>query len=648
MTEPIPQPFTAYLPPCLERLYEDGAVFGKDDTKSCLRCIALYYHTLAKKAEMEEDFYNLIPMLQFINGRSHNKLTDDEIEALNEDVRNSSRSRITCREFKKAPTLKECCVSEDCKLSDGSNDTDPAAKRAADIILARGDTLKFLVRQAQKNHKGDEDVLRHLLASIASSCSLTSAGIQPELNGEKGHGKTDAVRAVFHLIPDRWKLAASISAKALYYYRDLPPGAIIFSDDVQWSEDLISTVKRSMGTFQEPQVHFTLDANRNPLPHTMPPRLVWWLSSVESVANDQLRDRQYSLDIDEGKDHSVEVSDYLRMSRSKKRIRFSVDRGIETARAIVEKIKTHEPFKVVIPCAEFADWRVKEDHRTQNKFWDLVEAFAILRYEQRFIDEEGWLHATAEDFNEAKAIFMRRKANHRTHLTNAQTRVVQSVIALQKDPDGATAATIAKDLGISLQAVRKSLTAIEANTRFIVHEKGRNGEKQYQSTVIGLEVCYAEGDIVSLPADYQDPNNHEQPRNNHETTKKTTNTTDSSIHNNTTKQPGSKVYDKRGDSLVSKWENPENLVVPEKKVVSVVSGRKIANDKVVSRLSEVVSGCLDSTILRFLEPVPSFVGEDMRVYGPFQPEDVATIPALNAKGLVFKDLAVAINPGKFT
>jgi hypothetical protein len=248
----------------------------------------------------------------------------------------------------------------------------------------------------------------------------------------------------------------------------------------------------------------------------MPARLVWWLSSVESVADGQLKDRQYSLDINEGKDHSVEVSDYLRVSRSKKRIRFSVDRGIETARAIVENIKTHEPFKVVIDCAEVADWKVKEDHRTQNKFWDLVEAFAILRYEQRFIDEDGWLHATAEDFNEAKAIFMRRKANHRTHLTNAQTKIVKSVIALQNEGDGATSATIAKDLGISLQAVRKSLTAIEANTRFIVHEKGRNGEKQYQSTVIGLEVCYAEGDIVSLPKDYQDPNNHEQPGNNQE------------------------------------------------------------------------------------------------------------------------------------
>jgi len=157
----------------------------------------------------------------------------------------------------------------------------------------------------------------------------------------------------------------------------------------------------------------------------MPARLAWWLSSVESVADDQLKDRQYSLDIDESPDHTEKVSEYLRLSRAQKVVRFSVDWRIEVARYIIDQIKSHEPFKVVIPCAKCADWRIKDDHRTQNKFWDLVEAFAILNFKQRYIDPDGWLHATVEDFNEAKTIFMRRKANHRTKLTDAQTKVVK-------------------------------------------------------------------------------------------------------------------------------------------------------------------------------------------------------------------------------
>ncbi len=437
---------------------------------------------------------------------------------------------------------------EDYQKPEPRPDREPIIERAVKNIMDRGNVLKFVVRRAQKNHVGDTDVIKHLFASVACTNSLTSSGIQPELNGEKGHGKTDAVKAVFHCIPDKWKLAASISAKSLYYHKNLLAGSIIFSDDVEWSPDLIATVKRSMGSFQEPQTHFTLDKNRTPQAQVMPARLVWWLSSVESVADDQLKDRQYSLDIDEGNKHAEEVSDYLRCSRSKKEIRYTVDWRVDVAREIVSQIKEHEPFKVVIPCAEHADWKVKEDHRTQNKFWDLVEAFAILRFKQRYIDADGWLHATIEDFNEAKTIFMKRKANHRTHLTNAQTKIVKSVIALQKEDDGATRARIAEDLGISFQAVSKALKTIEANTRFIVHEPGPNGKEFYRCTVSGLEVVYGEGDIVTLPDGYKDPFNLVKPPFNLYSTSRSTSKTTHSNNKHTYIQPNKVEYSNGDDT----------------------------------------------------------------------------------------------------
>ncbi len=415
-------------------------------------------------------------------------------------------------------------------------------KRAGENILRRGRVLKFLVRQAQRNHIGDTDVIKHFLASIASTNSATSSGIQPELNGPKGRGKTDGCRSVFHLIPSKWKLVASISAKSLYYYKELPTGAIIFSDDVEWSLDLIATVKRSMGTFQEPQTHFTLDKNRNPVPMTMPGRLAWWLSSVESVADDQLKDRQYSLDIDESSDHTEKVSKYLRLSRAQKIVRFSVDWRIEVARYIIDQIKSHDPFKVIIPCAGAADWKIKDDHRTQNKFWDLVEAFAILNFRQRHIDTDGWLYATVEDFNEAKTIFMKRKVNHRTKLTDAQAKVVNSILALQKESEGATQARIAEDLGKSPQAISKSLKAIMANTRFIVSSPGPYGETFYRATISKLEVAYEEGDIVTLSADYKDLLNYPI---NHQSTILSTIETDSNKPKNTSYQPIKERYSDR-------------------------------------------------------------------------------------------------------
>jgi len=46
--------------------------------------------------------------------------------------------------------------------------------------------------------------------------------------------------------------------------------------------------------------------------------------------------------------------------------------------------------------------------------------------------------------------------------------------------------------------------------------------------------------------------------------------------------------------------------------------------------------------LRFLKPVPSIIGSDMKSYGPFQVEDVASVPIENAKILIKQGLAKAI------
>jgi DNA replication initiation complex subunit (GINS family) len=46
--------------------------------------------------------------------------------------------------------------------------------------------------------------------------------------------------------------------------------------------------------------------------------------------------------------------------------------------------------------------------------------------------------------------------------------------------------------------------------------------------------------------------------------------------------------------------------------------------------------------LRFTKPIPAIMGADMKSYGPFVAEDVASLPAVNAKMLVKQGLAVMI------
>lgn len=49
-------------------------------------------------------------------------------------------------------------------------------------------------------------------------------------------------------------------------------------------------------------------------------------------------------------------------------------------------------------------------------------------------------------------------------------------------------------------------------------------------------------------------------------------------------------------------------------------------------------------LLRILEPIPQFVGDDLIVYGPFENEDVASFPTNIADLLINKKKAEEINP----
>jgi DNA replication factor GINS len=47
-------------------------------------------------------------------------------------------------------------------------------------------------------------------------------------------------------------------------------------------------------------------------------------------------------------------------------------------------------------------------------------------------------------------------------------------------------------------------------------------------------------------------------------------------------------------------------------------------------------------LLRFLQAIPAVIGSDMRTYGPFKAEDIATLPIENARIFLEKGIAVEV------
>ncbi|MEM2104552.1 MAG: hypothetical protein QW717_06665 [Candidatus Bathyarchaeia archaeon] len=96
----------------------------------------------------------------------------------------------------------------------------------------------------------------------------------------------------------------------------------------------------------------------------------------------------------------------------------------------------------------------------------------------------------------------------------------------------------------------------------------------------------------------------------------------------------------------SKGERTSGLLAFEEELYSKLSSLTESCQKFVK---EVMHGravkpktTRKTTVLLFLKEIPEIIGADLKTYGPFKAEDVATIPNENASILVKQGLAVEV------
>lgn len=87
---------------------------------------------------------------------------------------------------------------------------------------------------------------------------------------------------------------------------------------------------------------------------------------------------------------------------------------------------------------------------------------------------------------------------------------------------------------------------------------------------------------------------------------------------------------------------------------SIVNDLASVKDEFDSLLRAVLSGRIPHVgkvhvgerphrvMVRFLQDIPSIVGPNARIYGPFKAEDIATLPAENAESLIKRGVALRV------
>lgn len=373
-------------------------------------------------------------------------ITDDEriLRINNVKTLDSSHHNFSCRKvkehfgddickFEKCVFFPKVIKAKAIAAEKESNTTPEHIKKLADEKMKDGAAGEFILDNHQKMHKGDRNLAKTLMVSVGIQSVKNSAGIQAKASGRPGGGKTHCFKTMAHLIPQKYIVKSTFSDKGLYY-RKIPTGAIIFSDDVNLSEDLEGVIKRANSNFQDGDTYTTVK-DHGTVELTIPPRVSFWLTSVDDNQSAQLLSRQFCGNIDESETQDSEVTDFQLEQAYLGTEELPLTDDVLVCREIFRRIK-EQLFIVQIPFSKNLEWKDKSNHRNLSIFLDIIKAFTVLNYKNR-ITHEGSLIAHVDDYTAAKELYDDKAETQTTKKNEGELKVLKFIHRKQgktKDP----------------------------------------------------------------------------------------------------------------------------------------------------------------------------------------------------------------------
>src|SRR5665647_944766 len=298
------------------------------------------------------------------------------------------------------------------------------ATRRAKEIMESGNPIKFINDVVKQYHIGDHWTEEGLCVSIASQSCLNSSGIQIGSNGESGSGKSHLMKVHIRLVPAQYRVSSALSPKAAYYM-NLKEGMVVFSDDVNMSLEMEEIIKRATTNYQEYTEYNTV-FNGEGRKLTIPPRINWFLTSVNSESSKEVLNRQLTFSTIESQGHKdtifvkqQECAEYGICDMT------DITEDIVVCRTIYEMIKS-QTFKVRIPFVKQIDIKDKSDSRIFPLFLDMIKGYTVFFYKQRQL-EDGFLIATKDDFDKAKKLFTSQLSNIVSKLNDKEIKIMEFI-----------------------------------------------------------------------------------------------------------------------------------------------------------------------------------------------------------------------------
>lgn len=295
-------------------------------------------------------------------------------------------------------------------------------RKLAYQILREGDPLRFILDTWNLRHVGDRNLGENCLCAVASTYIINTRGLHVKPSGESGKGKSDAIETVLTLLPEHKFISGSMSSKSLYYHPDLKSGTIIYSDDANFTDDTIATLKQSTSNFQTPSKHRTV-VNQEYAEYSIPERCSFWFSTVDGIPDEQLANRFLNADVDGSAEQDKKV--YNHIKESELNLNLPVDDDVLICRCIFD-ILDEERYIIKIPYINAIEWTNTGNRRNFPKFLDILRSVTFFNVIQRE-NINGYYLSDIEDFDKALNIYKGTSKNNATNLTDLEIKVLKYI-----------------------------------------------------------------------------------------------------------------------------------------------------------------------------------------------------------------------------
>lgn len=171
------------------------------------------------------------------------------------------------------------------------SDFESRVEAKAKEIIDAGASYDYILDVWKSRHFGADIVGKVLLVSVGPGSIKNSKGIHVQICGKAGSGKSDAAITMSKLIDPKFVLNSDVTPQVLFYpIEGFVDSSVVFIDDIVWKSDLGASVKKITSKFQD-GADRTVTTDGIGKKQFSKKRLTFWVTSVDSQADEQIRDR---------------------------------------------------------------------------------------------------------------------------------------------------------------------------------------------------------------------------------------------------------------------------------------------------------------------------------------------------------------------